>query len=38
MNLIMVCGMFVWRSVCVSVGMLTVSSVTVIVRSGGCVS
>ena len=38
----MVCGMFVWCSLCVSVCMLTVpnallmSSVTVIVRSGGC--
>ena len=41
MNLIMVCGMFVWCSLCVSVCMLTVSnallmsSATVIVRSGG---
>ena len=41
MYLIMVCGMFVWCSLCVSVCMLTVSNVllmssaTVIVRSGG---
>ena len=41
MYLIMVCGMFVWCSLCVSVCMLTVSnallmsSATVIVRSGG---
>ena len=41
MNLIMVCGMCVWCSICVSVCMLTVSntllksSATVIVRSGG---
>ena len=41
MYLIMVCGMFVWRSLCVSVCMMTVSndlfmsSATVIVRSGG---
>ena len=41
MNLIMVCGMFVWGSLCVNVCMLTVSnallmsSATVIVRSGG---
>ena len=36
MYLIMVCGMFVWCSLCVSVFMLTVSnaSATVIVRSG----
>ena len=41
MNLIMVCGMFVWCSLCVSVCMFTVSNyflvstATVIVRSGG---
>ena len=39
MNLIMVCGMFVWCSLCASVCMFTVSnalvSATVIVRSGG---
>ena len=41
MFLIMVCGMFVWRSLCVIVCMLTVSnallmfSATMIVRSGG---
>ena len=41
MYLIMVCGMFVWCSLCVSMCMLTVSnallmsSATVIVRSGG---
>ena len=41
MNLIMVCGMFVWYSLCVSVCMLTVSydllmsTGTVIVRSSG---
>ena len=41
MNLTMVCGMFVWRSLCVNVCMFTVSndllmsSATVIVRSGG---
>ena len=41
MYLIMVCGMFVWCSLCVSVCILTVmnalfmSSATVIVRSGG---
>ena len=41
MYLIMVCGMFVWCSLCVSVYMLTVSnallmsSATVIVHSGG---
>ena len=40
MNLIMVCGMFVWCSLCVSVCILTVSiallmsRATVIVRSG----
>ena len=40
-HLIMVCGMFVWCSLCVSVCMFTVlnalpmSSVTVIVHSGG---
>ena len=39
----MVCGIFVWYSLCVSVCMLTVSnaflmsSATVIVRSGGLV-
>ena len=41
MYFIMVCGMFVWCSLCVSMCMLTVSnallmsSATVIVRSGG---
>ena len=41
MYLIMVCGMFIWCSLCVSVCMFTVSndllmtSATVIVRSGG---
>ena len=41
MNLIVVCGMFVWCSLCVNMCMLTVSnallmsSATVIVRSGG---
>ena len=41
MYFIMVCGMFVWCSLCMSVCMLTVSnallmsSATVIVRSGG---
>ena len=41
MNLIMVCGMFIWCSLCVNVCMLTVSnalhmsSATVIVGSGG---
>ena len=41
MYLIMVCGMFVWCSLCVSVCIFTVSntllmsSATVIVRSGG---
>ena len=40
LNVIMVCGMFVWCSLCVSVCMLTVSNAllissdTVIVRSG----
>ena len=44
MYLIMVCGMFVWCSVCVRVCLLTVlnalpmSSATVIVRSGGLFS
>ena len=42
-HLIMVCGIFVWCSLCVSVCMLTVSnallmsSATVIVPSGGLV-
>ena len=41
MYLLIVCGMFVWYSLCVSVCMLTMSnallmsSATVIVRSGG---
>ena len=41
MNLIMMCGMFVWCSLCMTVCMLTVSNVllmssaTVIVRAGG---
>ena len=41
MYLIMVCGMFVWCSLCVSVCLLTVSNIllmssaTVILRSGG---
>ena len=35
LNLIMVCGIFVWYSLCVSVCMLTVSNATVSVRSGG---